>query len=77
MSCQYCGGDNCGSSAGGSEMCEDSASSVPYYQPRPVGEDAPEVNRFIEYLMTKSEFDKELIMRHVRTAAQMGKLKLP
>jgi hypothetical protein len=23
MSCQYCGSDKCGSSAGGSEMCED------------------------------------------------------
>lgn len=24
MSCQYCGGDNCGSSAGGRSMCEES-----------------------------------------------------
>ena len=26
MSCQYCGGDRCGSSAGGSDSCDDSGS---------------------------------------------------
>lgn len=42
MSCPYCGGDNCGSGAGGSDMCEGSGDDTKKKQETTYDEDDDE-----------------------------------
>ena len=60
MSCLYCGGENCGSSAGGPSMCENSAThNEIIYNPRDMS--IPELEARLKE--TKEILDKKIKKR--------------